>query len=496
VAEPPAINIAAELIKGPVATDHLLLLLDEPIDSTSIPDPGAFTWHAIVPGPVVFPIPPIPPDVPAVGLTFLYEGFRYNPDLFPRGMSLLRLDLGASVDPAATVYLSYTPGTRPIRDVEGGEMQAFGGSSAVGASFASDFDDAILPFVDDGLGPDHVMLIALEPFDPALPAPSDFTVTVNGNPVITTSIVRQIPGNGLGVLDLHLQSAVAAGDAVRLSYAPGVTPLRYLSGVDVGPLTSLDATISLPATASRGTPTGSNVIVTPPDSSTGTSTTTITFASVSSPGTTTVASSATGPAAPAGFAFADPPRFVELGTTATFTTASVCFAYDPSAFTVPETALRLLHFQGGSWVDTTTPGSPDIANHRICGTVSSFSPFVVAAFRPVTFSGFFTPVDNGPTVNAVKAGSAVPVRFGLAGNHGLSIFASGSPSSRAIDCNSQAPIDDIEQTVSPGSASLTYDSGTGRYTYVWKTDKSWVGCRLLSVTFLDGTTRSATFRLR
>ena len=272
VAEPPAINIAAELIKGPVATDHLLLLLDEPIDPTSIPDPGDFTWHAIVSGPVVFPIPPIPPDVPAVGLTFLYEGFRYQPDLFARGMSLLRLDLGATVDPAATVYLSYTPGLRPIRDAEGGEMQAFGGPSAQGAQFVSDFDDAIVPFIDDGLGPDHVMLIALEPFDPALPAPSDFSVTVNGHPVIPTSIVRQIPGNGLGVLDLRLPSPVSAGDGVQLSYVPGATPLRYLTGVAIGALTALDATISLPATPSRGTPTGSNVTVTPPDSSTGSST--------------------------------------------------------------------------------------------------------------------------------------------------------------------------------------------------------------------------------
>ena len=43
------------------------------------------------------------------------------------------------------------------------------------------------------------------------------------------------------------------------------------------------------------------------------------------------------------------------------------------------------------------------------------------------WSGFFQPVDNLPTLNVVKAGSAVPVKFGLGGDKGLSIFAPGYP---------------------------------------------------------------------
>jgi len=43
----------------------------------------------------------------------------------------------------------------------------------------------------------------------------------------------------------------------------------------------------------------------------------------------------------------------------------------------------------------------------------------------INFSGFFQPVDNLPTLNLVKAGSAIPVKFSLGGNKALSIFAAG-----------------------------------------------------------------------
>lgn len=491
----PTVQFPVEFVVGPVTADHLLLGIDEPIDPTSIPDAADFTWHAIVPGPVSSPIPTIPADVPAVGLTFLYEGFNYLPDLFPTGMSLLRLDLGRTVDPSATVYLTYTPGTHPIRNLEGTSMEAFAG---IGGTFIADSGIAgiMAPFVDDGLGPDHLMLIALQPFDPALPPASDFTVKINGTPQVPVSITPRIPGNGLAVLDLKLTSPVAAGDTVTLSYSQSATPLKFLGFDAVASFTDMETLVSLPATPSRSTPVGTAVTVAPADTNSGATTTTITFASVTAGGTTTVASGSTGPVSPAGFSLGSPATYYELATTATFDAATVCFSYDPSSFTTPEASLRLLHYVGGSWVDTTSSGYPDTTNHRICGAVTSFSPFAIAGRPPVMFSGFFAPVDNSPTVNSVKAGSAVPVKFGLGGNLGLSIFAPASPSSQAVTCASGATVDAIEQTVSPGAATLSYDSTSNTYGYVWKTDKAWRGCRKLTLAFYDGTTRSATFSFR
>ena len=43
------------------------------------------------------------------------------------------------------------------------------------------------------------------------------------------------------------------------------------------------------------------------------------------------------------------------------------------------------------------------------------------------FTGFFKPIDNLPTVNQVKAGSSVPIKFGLGGNKGMNIFCARLP---------------------------------------------------------------------
>jgi hypothetical protein len=108
------------------------------------------------------------------------------------------------------------------------------------------------------------------------------------------------------------------------------------------------------------------------------------------------------------------------------------------------------------------------------------------------FNGFYRPVDNLPTVNTVKAGSAVPVKFSLGGNQGLEIFATGYPASVATTCGSTAT-DAIEETVTAGGSSLSYDATSGQYTYVWKTEKSWTGCRQLQVKLRDGSSRWAAF---
>ena len=111
------------------------------------------------------------------------------------------------------------------------------------------------------------------------------------------------------------------------------------------------------------------------------------------------------------------------------------------------------------------------------------------------WAGFFQPVDNLPTVNTVKAGSAIPVKFSLGGNQGLNLFKGGSPASASYTCSGTAPTDAIEQTVTASTSSLSYDATTDQYTYVWKTDKAWAGsCRALVVKLADNTIRTANFQ--
>lgn len=103
---------------------------------------------------------------------------------------------------------------------------------------------------------------------------------------------------------------------------------------------------------------------------------------------------------------------------------------------------------------------------------------------PFVWSDFRAPVDPFPTFNKAKAGTAIPVRSSIGGDHGPVIFASGYPGSNAVACSSGALVDLVEETVAAGSSSLSYDKGTGVYTYIWKTDKSWAGsCRQLVLAF-------------
>jgi hypothetical protein len=136
------------------------------------------------------------------------------------------------------------------------------------------------------------------------------------------------------------------------------------------------------------------------------------------------------------------------------------------------------------------------------GFKASFSEPAIGGGTVYTFDGFYAPVNNKDAqgnyvLNAVNAGSAIPVKFSLGGDYGLDVFEAGYPKSQVIACDAQAEVDGIEQTVNAGSSSLTYDAGTGRYQYVWKTDKSWAdSCRQLVVKFDDGTTARANFKFR
>lgn len=124
---------------------------------------------------------------------------------------------------------------------------------------------------------------------------------------------------------------------------------------------------------------------------------------------------------------------------------------------------------------------------------SATATFTVTVLYP--FTGFFSPVNNLPTLNGVNAGRAIPVKFSLSGNRGLNIFAANSPSSGLIACGSNDPATDLTETLTAGSSSLTYD--TNQYLYVWKTDSAWAGtCRQLVLSLNDGSIYRANFKFK
>ncbi len=139
----------------------------------------------------------------------------------------------------------------------------------------------------------------------------------------------------------------------------------------------------------------------------------------------------------------------------------------------------------------TAPAPTDVAGNT--GTSMACTYTVIYNFK-----GFFQPVDNPTVVNTAKAGSTVPVKFSLTGNQGLSIFPAGSPASQQVDCGSlSSTSSQIDQTVTAGNSSLSYDATADQYTYAWKTDSSWKGtCRVLTVTLADTTQHLANFHFK
>ena len=142
------------------------------------------------------------------------------------------------------------------------------------------------------------------------------------------------------------------------------------------------------------------------------------------------------------------------------------------------------------------PSSVD-ANGDLTVTVYTLhaSTWNFAVHQPFAYTGFFQPVDNPPTLNSVKAGSAIPVKFSLGGNQSLAVLARGYPVSQKVTCSSTSPIDAIEQTVNAGSSSLTFSSSSNQYTYVWKSDSTWAGtCRTFTLKLADGSSHQAYFK--
>lgn len=108
------------------------------------------------------------------------------------------------------------------------------------------------------------------------------------------------------------------------------------------------------------------------------------------------------------------------------------------------------------------------------------------------FAGFFQPVDTLVWNNA-KAGQAIPVKFSLGGDQGFDIFRDGFPKAIQTACpGAGAPVDAIETyAATAGGSALTYDTLSGQYNYVWKTDKAWVGkCFRFDLGLKDGSSRT------
>jgi hypothetical protein len=111
------------------------------------------------------------------------------------------------------------------------------------------------------------------------------------------------------------------------------------------------------------------------------------------------------------------------------------------------------------------------------------------------FTGFLPPLENLPAINVMNAGRTIPVKWRLTNAQGAVISDTESfvsLSSLPIDC-------DASSTAIPPEAAtgkLQYDPQDSHFTFTWKTDSRWTGCRLFQVDLADGTSHVAKAQMK
>ncbi len=148
----------------------------------------------------------------------------------------------------------------------------------------------------------------------------------------------------------------------------------------------------------------------------------------------------------------------------------------------------------GAPVDTSTVGEHHftVTATPLIGPPATLEVTYTVGFD---FGGFLSPISS-TSLNSVKAGNSVPIKFSLHGNYGLDIFAPESPSSLPIMCVGGA-VDITSSTDTSGNSTLQYDPRKDIYTYSWKTERAWAGtCRELLVVLKDGAIRRAYFQFK
>ena len=146
-------------------------------------------------------------------------------------------------------------------------------------------------------------------------------------------------------------------------------------------------------------------------------------------------------------------------------------------------------------LETSSAGPTTIHVHAEDRAGHIFDAYPTYTVTAYSFTGFFSPIMNLPTLNNVNAGSTVPIKFSLAGFRGFNLFASGYPASQAMTCAGVVTGPLQRNTLGPDG--FVYDPLLDQYRWHWKTDRNWRGtCRKLVVRLADGSEKRANFRFQ
>jgi probable HAF family extracellular repeat protein len=203
------------------------------------------------------------------------------------------------------------------------------------------------------------------------------SIAVSDAPTLLPSAIITVP-ESISVIDaptLLPSAMITVPESISVTDVPTVLPAIQISVTEAISVTDVPTV--------GNTPTGSNVSVTPSDTTTGGAPVTVTFTSVTQTGMTRLTTSSTGTPPPSGFELGSPPVYYDIATTAAFTPpVTLCIHYaGASFFGFASLAPHLFHLENSVWVDRTT--TVDTANMIVCGATASLSPFALFAPKPV-----------------------------------------------------------------------------------------------------------------
>jgi hypothetical protein len=143
----------------------------------------------------------------------------------------------------------------------------------------------------------------------------------------------------------------------------------------------------------------------------------------------------------------------------------------------------------GVGAHTLTATATDLAGN----TTTVRQSYTVKAWA---LKGFYQPVDMNGVLNTVKSGSTVPAKFEIfAGDTELTDPSVAAFTMAQTACSLTAVQDAIETTAT-GNTSLRYDTTSGQFIYNWKTPTAAGTCYKLTMTAKDGSSISASFKLK
>jgi FG-GAP-like repeat len=157
----------------------------------------------------------------------------------------------------------------------------------------------------------------------------------------------------------------------------------------------------------------------------------------------------------------------------------------------------------GSVIPTSYPGAGSLTVNSTDNVGNIATPSSNNYSVLFSFSGFFSPVANAPTINQVTSGHSVAIPFRLLDANGASVFNTlgtnvmvGTAAIKAVTCPTGSTTNKIT-SYTTATGTPRYDSTNARYEYDLAITSSLItvsgSCRQVTFKFRDGTSRSLYF---